>query len=153
MVDDTIGGGDPVSSRSPDGLPVIDTILDIVLGVIRIVFGAFGDVLGFLGSDAGFDAINTDGMADVASEPHDELRGREEPHARTGLDPPMPDLVFSASAAVLTDGWNAGGREHTYNQASGMVVTSGLKALQNLPGLVDGVGPHHRDHRAGASAV
>ena len=41
MVDNSVGGGDPVSSRSPDGLPVIDTILDVVLGVVKIVFGAF----------------------------------------------------------------------------------------------------------------
>lgn len=131
MVDDTVGGGDPVSSRSPDGLPVIDTILDIVLGVVKIVFGAFADVLGFLGSDAGFDAINTDGMA--ASEVTITM---DAPAVKTlmTLDD-GPDLTFTGKAAVLTDGWNAGGREHTYNQASGMVVTSGLKALQNLPVL------------------
>ena len=131
MVDDTIGGGDPTSSRSPDGLPVIDTILDIVLGVVKIVFGAFADVLGFLGSDAGFDAINTDGMAAAeVSITMDSVAVKTLMMLDGG-----PDLTFSSQAAVLTDGWNAGGREHTYNQASGMVVTSGLKALQNLPGL------------------
>ncbi len=133
MVDNTIGGA-VVSSRSPDGLPVIDTILDVVLGVIKIIFGAFGDVLGFLGSDAGFDAINTDGMAaaDVTLTMNSAAIKRL--FAQENATP-MPDLSFNASAAVLTDGWNAGGRQHTYNQASGMVVTSALKALQNLPGL------------------
>ncbi len=135
MVDNTIGGT-TVSSRSPDGLPVIDTILDIVLGVIKIVFGVFGDVLGFLGSDAGFDAINTDGMAaaDVTLTMNSTAVKRLFAQENAS---PMPDLTFNASAAVLTDGWNAGGRQHTYNQASGMVVTSGLKALQNLPGLAE----------------
>jgi len=134
MVEDTVGGGDPVSSRSPDGLPVIDTILDVVLGVIKIVFGAFADVLGFLGSDAGFDAINTDGMATGAS----SITMDSVPIRRLLVadDASLaPKLTFSSQAAVLTDGWNAGGREHTYNQASGMVVTSGLKALQDLPVL------------------
>jgi len=133
MVDNTVAGT-MVSSRSPDGLPVIDTILDTVLGVIEFVFGAFGDVLGFLGSDAGFDAINTDGMAaaDVTLTMNSAAIKRL--FAQENATP-MPDLTFNASAAVLTDGWNAGGRQHTYNQASGMVVTSGLRALQDLPVL------------------
>lgn len=131
MIDPTIGGGDPVSSESPDGIPVLDTILDVILGAIKIIFGAFGDVLGFLGSDAGFDAINTDGMASgqvVAT--MDSVAVKTLMGLQAG-----PDLTFSGRAAVLTDGWSTGGREHTYNQASGMVVTSALKALQNLPGL------------------
>lgn len=131
MVDDVVGGGEPVSSESPDGIPVLDTILDVVLGAIKLVFGAFADVLGFLGSDAGFDAINTDGLARSSV----SITMDSEPvKALMDLDG-GPDLTFRGRAAVLTDGWNAGGREHTYNQASGMIVTSGLKAVQNLPGL------------------
>jgi len=129
MVDDAIGGGEPVSSQSPKGIPVLDTVFDVVLGAIKLVFGAFADVLGFLGSDAGFDAINTDGLASS------QVAITMDSTAVKTLMRLGPDLTFSIGAAVLTDGWNTGGREHTYNQASGMIVTSGLKALQNLPGI------------------
>jgi hypothetical protein len=132
MYGDIVGGGEPVSSKKPAGIPVLSTILDLVLGAVKLIFGAFGAVLGFAGSDAGFDAINTDGLAtatvNVTME-SEAVRTLMSPVA----GPVLPELTFSSSAAVLTDGWGTGGREHTYNQASGMIVTSGLKAIQNLP--------------------
>ena len=131
LYNNNIGGGQPVSSQSPRGIPVLDTIFDVVLGAAKLVFGAFADVLGFLGSDAGFDAINTDGLASSAVSIRMNSAATKTLMALDG----GPDLTFSSQAAVLTDGWNAGGREHTYNQASGMIITSGLKALQNLPGI------------------
>ncbi len=136
MYSDIVGGGDPVSSKNPAGIPVISTILDFVLGAVEFIFGAFGAVLGFLGSDAGFDAINTDGLATgQVSITMNSMPIRTLMSNRKDDGPLMPELTFTSNAAVLTDGWNAGGREHTYNQASGMIVTSGLKALQDLPVL------------------
>jgi len=134
MVQDVVGGAGPVSSQSPQGIPILDTVFDVVLGAIKLIFGAFADILGFLGSDAGFTAINTDGLATGSiSVTMDSVAAKR---LMTGRDAPaMPDLTFTGQAAVLTDGWNAGGREHTYTQASGMVITTGLRAVQNLPGL------------------
>ncbi len=130
--------GSVVSSKDTPGLPVIDTVFDVLLGVIDVVFGAVGSFLGMLGSSVGFDAINSDGYATstvtvpVTSAPVYRTLGQV-----IGPDSTIPDtpVVFTSSAGVLTDGWNAGGREHTYNQAAGTVPTSLLKALLNLPGL------------------
>jgi hypothetical protein len=134
MVKDVVDGAGPVSSQSPKGIPVLDTVFDVVLGAIKLIFGAYADVLGFLGSDAGFDAINTDGLATGSiGVTMDSVAAKR---LMTGRDAPaMPDLTFTGQAAVLTDGWNAGGREHTYYQASGMVITTGLRAVQNQPVL------------------
>jgi hypothetical protein len=127
-----------ISSQDTPGLPIIDTVFDVLLGVINVVFSAVGDLLGALGSSVGFDAINSDGYATstvsvpVTSIPVYRSLGQAiNPATNVAVVP----LVFSGNAGVLTDGWNAGGAEHTYNQAAGTVPTSLLKALFDLPGL------------------
>lgn len=127
-----------VSSRDTPGLPIIDDVFDVLIGVIDVVFSAVGDFLGMLGSSVGFDAINSDGYATatvtmpVTSVPVYRALGQV-----IGPDSTIPDtpVIFTGNAGVLTDGWTAGGREHTYNQAAGTVPTSLLKALLDLPGL------------------
>lgn len=125
----------PISSSTPDGIPVLTDILEVVLGAVEFIFGAFGSVLGLLGSDAGFDAINTDGLATGAITLTMDSAAIRELLSPVDGSADLPPLTFEGEAAVLTDGWNAGGREHTYNQASGMIVTSGLRAFQDLPVL------------------
>lgn len=129
-----------VSSTDTPTLPVIGDVFDILIDVIATVFGAIGDLLGVLGSSVGFDAINTDGYAKSTVHMTTQnvpvystlgtMRGAAGAHASLATP-----LSFRASAGVLTDGWNAGGVEHTYNQAGGTVPTVLLKELLNLPGL------------------
>lgn len=130
--------GEVISSQDTPGLPIIDTVFDVLLGVLDVVFSAVGDLLGVVGSSVGFDAINSDGYATstvtvpVTSVPVYRSLGRV-----IGPDSTIPDtpVIFTGNAGVLTDGWSAGGREHTYNQAAGAVPTSLFKALFDLPGL------------------
>lgn len=130
--------GAVISSADTPGLPIIDTVFDILLGVLDVVFSAVGDFLGMLGSSVGFDAINSDGYATstvivpVTSAPVYRSLGQV-----FGADSTVPDtpIIFTGKAGVLTDGWSAGGREQTYSQAAGTVPTSLLKALFDLPGL------------------
>ncbi|MFT4563600.1 MAG: hypothetical protein ACI9BW_003356 [Gammaproteobacteria bacterium] len=127
-----------VSSQDTPGLPIIDTVFDVLLGVLNVVFSAVGDLLGVLGSSVGFDAINSDGYAtSTVSVPVTSVpvyRSLGQAIGQVGAQPATP-IIFSSNAGVLTDGWNAGGREQTYNQAAGAVPTSLLKALFDLPGL------------------
>jgi len=130
--------GEVISSKDTPGLPIIDDVFDVLLGVLDVVFSAVGDFLGVLGSSVGFDAINSDGYATatvttpVTSAPVYRTLGQV-----IGPDSTIPatPVIFTGKAGVLTDGWSAGGREHTYNQAAGAVPTSLLKALLDLPGL------------------
>jgi len=47
-------------------------------------------------------------------------------------------IDFSSSAAVLSDGWNAGGLDHTTNQAGGLVPTKILDTLlDSIPAIAD----------------
>lgn len=136
-----VGGSESLASSSPTPtLPILGDVLDILVEVVRIVFGAIGDLLGVLGSSVGFDAINQDGYAKstvhvtTARLPVYATLGTMNQRVQTSAALQQP-LEFKASAGVLTDGWNAGGVEQTYNQAGGTVPTVLLKELLNLPGL------------------
>lgn len=130
--------GEVISSQDTPGLPIIDTVFDVLLGVLDVVFSAVGDLLSVGGSSVGFDAINSDGYATstvtvpMTSVPVYRILGRV-----IGPDSTIPDtpVIFTGNAGVLTDGWSAGGREHTYNQAAGAVPTSLFRDLFDLPGL------------------
>ena len=47
-------------------------------------------------------------------------------------------LVFNTEAAVLSDGWNAGGVEHTFDRVGGIVPTNVLSEMMSgVPGLAE----------------
>jgi hypothetical protein len=131
--------GSMVSSDDTPTIPIIGDVLNILVDVIGIVFTAVGDFLSLIGSSVGFDAINTDGYAtSTVTLPLDT----QPVYATLGVvvgprnrNVPASPIIFQGQAGVLTDGWSAGGREHTYNQAGGTVPTVLLKELLNLPGL------------------
>jgi len=131
------------SSTDTPTIPVVGDIMNLLFDIVDFAFSAIGSLMGLIGSTVGFTAINTDGYAvattslNVASSPQfigttGNLSGTSNVNI-TGLNP--GNLVFSRSAAVLSDGWNAGGVEHTYNQVGGTVPTVILKELLTLPGL------------------
>lgn len=130
------------SSEDTPTIPVIGDVMNTLLDIIDFAFSAIGSLMNFIGSSVGFTAINTDGYAKattslaVTSNPEfidmGTMTGSSAARI-TALN--QGNLMFSSSAGVLTDGWNAGGVEHTYNQAGGTVPTVLLKELLNLPVL------------------
>jgi len=126
-----------VSSDDTPTIPVLGDVFTILMDVVDFAFSALGDVLGFLGSPAKFSAINNDGYAhsDIAM-PIKQYRNQANVGTiLTARDDTRQDIIFSASAGVLSDAWNAGGVEHTSWQAKGTVPTVLLQALLELPVL------------------
>ena len=127
------------SSEDTPTVPVVGDIINAILDVIDFAMSAFGSLLDFLGSSAGFTAINTDAYAkstvsmQVAVNPtfinFTELDGTDK--VVSGLNSGSIDFV--SSAGVVSDGWNAGGAEHTFNQAAGAIPSSLFKALTDIP--------------------
>ncbi len=139
LYDGSEAAGASLNTAAPTPtVPIIGDVLNIMLDVLDFAFSAIGSLLQFLGSNVGFSAINTDGYAKatvavpVATSPAfintKTLYGDAQPFFPN-------NLIFTASAGVLTDGWNAGGVKHTYNQAGGTVPSVMLKELLTLPGL------------------
>lgn len=134
-------GNSLASSEETPTLPVIGDVVNIVLKGIGLVFGVVGDLMKLIGSDVGFNAITTEGYA-VATESmsvrlpanYRNLLGIDESLAETTSA--GSSLNFMTSATVLSDAWNTGGKEHTYNQVGGMVPTTLLKELFDaIPGF------------------
>lgn len=130
------------SSEPTPTIPVIGDVMNSLLDIIDFAFSAIGSLMNFIGSSVGFTAINTDGYAKatsslaVTSNPQFiDMGAMTGPSAANITALNQGNLMFSSSAGVLTDGWNAGGVEHTYNQAGGTVPTVLLKELLNLPVL------------------
>jgi len=117
-------------------------ILNTLLSIIDAVFEALAWVMNLVGKDVGFSMINTEGLATSHIEvPITAPVGLIDfPTLRdvSGMDASTAALSvnYIANAAVLTDGWNAGGLGHTINQTGGMVPTKILKELiSSIPGL------------------
>lgn len=121
------------------GIP-IGTIVNGVFDVLGMAFDALGSLVRATGTAAGFTAINMDGYSKVS---FDAVALRAAPGAavRTRLnnqaDFSTIPLTFSAKAAVLADGWNAGGTIHTQEQVAGVTPATLVRAFANLPGLRD----------------
>jgi hypothetical protein len=128
------------SSTSTPTIPIIGDVMNILFDIVDLAFSAIASLMSFIGSSVGFTAINTDGFAKstasmaVASTP--KFIDIRTMHGESSANIPGlggSSLKFSTTAAVLSDGWNAGGIEHTYNQAGGTVPTVLLKELLTLP--------------------
>jgi hypothetical protein len=125
--------------------PTPDLTFGIMTGIIDIIdtiFEALADALGLIGN-VGFTAINTNGysvsrVAAIVNVP-DGLIDFSNMRDASGDDSVGGfQLEFGSQAAVLTDSWNAGGLEHTTNQAGGLVPTKILAELVDaIPGLKD----------------
>lgn len=124
----------------------IGSAVSMMLDLAGLAFGLVGDALGILGSDADFSAINTDGYSRVkmntrvwALTDRDgdveiaEIRDRLSDNQLTGAT--ARTLDFATKASVLSDGWGAGGTEHTYLQVNGATPSVLVKEILNLPVL------------------
>ncbi len=136
-----VDGSDASLSSSNDtpSLPVVGDVIDTIFEVIDFAFSAIGSLMSFVGSSVGFTAINTEGYAistvsmEVAVNP--SFRRMDDTSKRiSGMTDST--LNFTSRAAVVSDAWNAGGVEHTYNQAGGAVPTVLLgELLDAIPGF------------------
>ncbi len=127
----TTGVTPTTSGPTPD---VTGGIFNTVLDIIDTVFGAVALIASSLtNSGTGFTIINMDGRA-ITGVTIDvfppggliDWATFADPGGIGGTDDSMPNipvLSFGASASVLSDTWNAGGLEHTMNQAGGLVPT------------------------------
>ncbi|MEM7468741.1 MAG: hypothetical protein AAF387_17880 [Pseudomonadota bacterium] len=121
---------------------IVTTLLDLA----SIGFDLVGDALGVLGSDAGFSAINTDGYSRVQMNTRiwaltdregdleiAHVRDRLQDDELTGASARTVD--FLSKASVLSDGWGAGGTDHTYLQVNGATPSILVKEILDLPVL------------------
>jgi hypothetical protein len=131
------------SSTETPTIPVIGDVINILLKGIGLIFGVVGDLMKLIGSDVKFNAITTEGYA-VANESMsvaipDNYRYMTEVNTANLMILPggtPTSFDFISRASVLSDGWNTGGKEHTYNQVGGMVPTTLLNGLFNaIPGF------------------
>ena len=119
---------------TPDFLGIY-TVAAEIMGFIGDVLGAFSDLIGAPGN---FDAINTNGLfSSTINLPLVDIP--DGGNALTSEE--MDTLSITARAGVLTDGWNAGGREHSMTRVQGLVATSLLDnpvtgTVQDLIGII-----------------
>ncbi|NKB38267.1 MAG: hypothetical protein GKR93_14070 [Gammaproteobacteria bacterium] len=129
------------SSTDTPTLPVIGDIINLLLEGIGLIFGVVGDLMSLVGSDVKFNAITTEGYANVSEsmsvnlpESYSYMKGGNDNLFDTATGVTQFNMI--SSAAVLSDAWNTGGKEHTYNQVGGMVPTTLLNELFNaIPGF------------------
>jgi len=136
--DGTTDGDLPVTSGpTPD---VTGGVFSTIITFIGKVFGAIASIASHLtGSSTGFTIINMDGLATARVEinvfpPAGLINWATISDAGGvgGTDDSITNiqvLDFTSSASVLSDTWNAGGLEHTTNQAGGLVPTKILGDL------------------------
>lgn len=124
------GPDDPPGSGLAGG--VVQAI-NGAMRVIRVVFRAMSRIMGWFGIRAGFTVTNPEGY--FASAVEVPVRISPVPFGLTPADArgnPFPTrLRFTAGAGVLSDGWNAGGRDHAAFQVGGLVPTK----LLDIPAL------------------
>jgi hypothetical protein len=129
------------SSETPT-IPIIGDVVNFLLKGIGLIFGVVGDLMSAIGSDVKFNAITTKGYAtadevmSVAIPPNYRYMTETSSDRLINLDGAATSFNFLSKATVLSDAWNTGGKEHTYNQVGGMVPTTLLNELFNqIPGF------------------
>jgi len=109
---------------------IVLEVIDFVWDTFDLVFSALGDVMDFLGADASFDVIDTEGY--IETEVTLPVETTEIPFGFVGHeDFDEQALGFQASASVLSNGWSSGSTEYTRRQVRGLVPTSLLDGLLN----------------------
>ncbi|GMR08488.1 MAG: hypothetical protein BMS9Abin26_1493 [Gammaproteobacteria bacterium] len=140
----SLGGGNVTESNTPD-----------VTGIISNMINTFGSVAGFVagilkavGVNAGFTQLDATGnfrstsAARVASvdwvEKGQNLSGATENDL--GINSFINGLTFRSQAAVMSEGWSAGGKDHTTYQVRGLVPTAILD-IQAISAARDVIAP------------
>ncbi len=124
LYDGSIDGSIAYNQKTPDTLGVTATLIDVV----EAVPGFITSILSAGTLDPAFTVLNGRGYHKSQVQIH--VKNAPSYTSMKGNSPLFEKdlkLVFSARAAVLSDGWNAGGREHAKTEASGLVPTRVLK--------------------------
>ena len=96
-------------------------IFNGILDALDTVFELMADIASFLNIDVGFTAINTEGLFKTTMDVQtNEVKGF------MADEPLFPATNIKTQAAVLGEGWNAGGRAHAEHQVGGIVPTKVL---------------------------
>ena len=133
---------DTTTQRNEPTPDLTGGVMSTIIGIIDTIFEALASALSLIG-DVGFTAIDKDGysissVAAVVKVPDGLIDFAN--MTQGGVDTSVThfNLTFRSQAAVLTDSWNAGGLEHTTNQAGGLVPTKILDALfDSIPVIAD----------------
>ncbi|MEX2517510.1 MAG: hypothetical protein WD572_11495 [Gammaproteobacteria bacterium] len=141
LFDGDIASDTDADDPTPDPGGIFGGILD----AIDTVFSLLADIAAFLNLDVGFTAINTDGYF------KSQVMAKTEEVGGFMTDEPLfPATTVTAQAAVLTDSWNAGGREHAAFQVGGIVPTRALGQIvdktpfREIWGLIGIIAPELR---------
>ncbi len=125
LYDGSIEGSLSYNADTPDRSGgVINTLINLVSAVPNFI----QNIPGLGNFTPGFHALSTQGLhrstviASVRNAPNYTDIKEQQPLFESNLN-----LKFSATAAVLSDGWNAGGREHAKKEAEGLVPTRLLR--------------------------
>ncbi|MCL7488923.1 MAG: hypothetical protein M8357_12215 [Desulfobulbaceae bacterium] len=113
---------------TPDGLRgIVSTILEVIGDVI----GFIGDIMSFVGGDAKFDVIYPRGY--FTSKVNVNVRSLDDILPQRSLGESKKEsadpLEITATASVLTNGWNAGSRDNATAESRGLVVTAFLRPV------------------------
>lgn len=131
---------DTASSLQPsESTPDKTKVLTGIIQIADRIFGFLANLLGAINAGAGFDALNGNGYSKSSV----ALSVEKPPTYTTFRDklvsPPIflvdQTITMQAKAGVLTDGWGAGGGDHTVYQARGLVPTTLLDVLLNPGGV------------------
>ncbi len=125
LYDGSVEGSFLYNRNTPDATGgVISSLSNLVAAVPNFIT----EIPGIGNFTPGFTILNTDGLntfsvtASVRNAPNYSDIKSTKPLFEKNLD-----LKFTAQAAVLSDGWNAGGREHAKTEAEGLVPTRLLR--------------------------
>jgi hypothetical protein len=131
-IDDISGTVKDQNTPTPAGF--LGELMEGLLQLLGNVVSFFGELMSYLGGHAHFDAINTKGYftsnVDVTVKSLDQVLPQfslsKEEQKKQGSP-----LVIKAKAAVQTNNWNAGSRDHATSESKGLVVTSILSPLSD----------------------
>jgi hypothetical protein len=123
------------SDDTPSGITT--ALFDLVYTVVDTIFTGISSLISWAAPNAPrFDAINLKGYSksevSVNITPPTGLLNFRTISGEYGVGSapaPIMNLSFNSQAAVLSDGWNAGGAPHVINQAGGMVPTKLLNSI------------------------
>jgi len=122
LIDAAVNSGATSTLSGEDNTPDyigLYTVIAAVIDFIGQVLGFFSDLIGAPGN---FDPVNNEGLfSTTVNLPIVDLTDTT---GNTLVVPQMQNIAMTARAALLTDGWNAGGTNHSMTRAKGLVATS-----------------------------
>lgn len=116
-------------------MSIIDTVSSTFADVLNTGLNALGGVFGVPPAISKFSAINTEGYTSVNFNLPVTTRVDPLDATSASIDSTGTNVVlnFNSQAGVLSEGWNAGGYDHTYEQVAGIVPTTILRQILRQP--------------------